>query len=247
MDILTIIGLLVALGGILLGQFLDGGNLASIIQLTAFCIVIGGTTGAVMIQYKLPIFLRSLKMLPWVLKAPSIDPQPLIEQLVEWSHTARKNGLLALEGSLDGVVDPFLRKGLQMLVDGTEPQKIRDTLLVELEAREAIERQAAKVFESAGGYSPTIGILGAVLGLIHVMENLADPAKLGAGIATAFVATIYGVGAANIFFLPVSNKIKGIVHERSYLREMTIEGLVAVAEGENPKIIEARLQSFYVH
>ena len=145
MDFLTIIGVLVAIGGILLGQFLDGGNLASIIQLTAFCIVIGGTTGAVMIQYKLPVFVRSLKMLPWVLKAPAIDPQPLIEQLVEWSHTARKNGLLALEGSLDSVADPFLRKGLQMLVDGTEPQKIRDTLLVELEAREAIERQAAKV------------------------------------------------------------------------------------------------------
>jgi chemotaxis protein MotA len=245
MDILSLLGILIAVGGILFGQFLEGGSISSVIQLTAFVIVIGGTTGAVMIQYTLPVFLRAVKMLPWVLKPPAIEAQPLIEQIVDWSNSARKNGLLALESALDTVKDPFLRHGLQMLVDGTEPQKIRDTLLVELEAREAMERQAAKLYESAGGYAPTIGILGAVLGLIHVMENLADPSKLGAGIATAFVATIYGVGSANIFFLPVSNKIKGIVHERSYLREMLIEGLVGVAEGENPKIIEARLQSFY--
>ncbi|MCE5388567.1 MAG: flagellar motor protein [Acidithiobacillus sp.] len=246
MDILSILGLLLAIGGILLGQWLEGGNISSIVQLTAFVIVIGGTTGAVMIQYKLPIFLRAVKMLPWMVKPPASEPAPLIEQIISWSHLARKSGLLALESSLDGVSDPFLRRGLQMLVDGAEPQKIRDTLLVELEARDALERQAAKVFESAGGYAPTIGILGAVLGLIHVMENLADPSKLGAGIATAFVATIYGVGSANIFFLPVSNKLKGIVHERAYLREMLIEGLVGVAEGENPKIIEARLQGFFV-
>jgi len=246
MDILTLLGLLVALGGILLGQFLEGGKIASVLQLTAFVIVIGGTTGAVMVQYTLPVFLRSLKMLPWILKPPRSDPQPIIAQIVEWSALARKNGLLALEGLIEGIGDPFIQKGLQMLVDGTEPHKIRDTLEVDLDARNSMERQAAKVFESAGGYAPTIGILGAVLGLIHVMENLADPAKLGAGIATAFVATIYGVGSANLFFLPVSNKLKGIVHEQSHLREMIIEGLVAIAEGENPKIIEGRLQSFFV-
>ncbi|AEK58150.1 MULTISPECIES: flagellar motor protein [Acidithiobacillus] len=246
MDILTLLGLLVALGGILLGQFLEGGKIASVLQLTAFVIVIGGTTGAVMVQYTLPVFLRSVKMLPWIIKPPRSDPQPIIAEIIEWSTLARKNGLLALEGLIDGITDPFLQKGLQMLVDGTEPHKIRDTLEVDLEARDSMERQAAKVFESAGGYAPTIGILGAVLGLIHVMENLADPAKLGAGIATAFVATIYGVGSANLFFLPVSNKIKGIVHQQSHLREMIIEGLVAIAEGENPKIIEGRLQSFFV-
>lgn len=245
MDILTIAGLLLGLGGILLGQMLEGGKVASILQLTAFIIVIGGTTGAVMIQYTMPIFIKALKMLPWMILPPRTAPQPIVEKILEWSNTARKNGLLALEGLVDSIADPFLQKGLQMLVDGTEPEKIRATLEVELLAREELDRQAAKVFESAGGYAPTIGILGAVLGLIHVMENLADPAKLGAGIATAFVATIYGVGSANLLFLPISNKLKGVVHEQSYLREMIIEGLVAIAEGENPKIIESRLQSFY--
>ena len=245
MDILTIAGLLLGLGGILLGQMLEGGKVASILQLTAFIIVIGGTTGAVMVQYTLPIFIKALKMIPWMIFPPKTAPQPIVEKILEWSNTARKNGLLALEGLVDSIADPFLQKGLQMLVDGTEPEKIRATLEVELLAREELDRQAAKVFESAGGYAPTIGILGAVLGLIHVMENLADPAKLGAGIATAFVATIYGVGSANLLFLPISNKLKGVVHEQSYLREMIIEGLVAIAEGENPKIIESRLQSFY--
>ncbi|WP_123105083.1 flagellar motor protein [Acidithiobacillus sulfuriphilus] len=245
MDILTIAGLLLGLGGILLGQMLEGGKVASILQLTAFIIVIGGTTGAIMVQYTLPVFIKALKMLPWMIFPPKSAPQPIVEKILEWSNTARKNGLLALESLVDSIADPFLQKGLQMLVDGTEPEKIRATLEVELLAREELDRQAAKVFESAGGYAPTIGILGAVLGLIHVMENLADPAKLGAGIATAFVATIYGVGSANLLFLPISNKLKGVVHEQSYLREMIIEGLVAIAEGENPKIIESRLQSFY--
>ncbi len=245
MDFLTIIGLVVAFGGIFLGQLLEGGKLSSILQLTAFIIVIGGTMGAVMVQYRLPVFVRSLKMVPWIILPPKTDPQPIIQELLEWSNTARKNGLLALEGLLESVTDPFMRKGLQMLVDGSEPAKIRATLEVDMDSRSEIERQAARVFESAGGYSPTIGILGAVLGLIHVMENLADPAKLGAGIATAFVATIYGVGSANLLFLPISNKLKGIVHQQNYLREMIIEGLVGIAEGENPKLIEGRLQSFY--
>jgi chemotaxis protein MotA len=245
MDFLTIIGLVVAFGGIFLGQLLEGGKLSSILQLTAFIIVIGGTMGAVMVQYRLPVFVRSLKMVPWIILPPKTDPQPIIQELLEWSNTARKNGLLALEGLLESVTDPFMRKGLQMLVDGSEPAKIRATLEVDMDSRSEIERQAARVFESAGGYSPTIGILGAVLGLIHVMENLADPAKLGAGIATAFVATIYGVGSANLLFLPISNKLKGIVHQQNYLREMIIEGLIGIAEGENPKLIEGRLQSFY--
>ncbi len=188
MDFLTIIGLVVAFGGIFLGQLLEGGKLSSVLQLTAFIIVIGGTMGAVMVQYRLPVFVRSLKMVPWIILPPKTDPQPIIQELLEWSNTARKNGLLALEGLLESVTDPFMRKGLQMLVDGSEPAKIRATLEVDMDSRSEIERQAARVFESAGGYSPTIGILGAVLGLIHVMENLADPAKLGAGIATAFVA-----------------------------------------------------------
>ena len=247
MDILSIIGAVVAVGSILLGQMIEGGKIGSIIQGTAFLIVIGGTTGAVMLQSPLKTFLNSLKMLPWIVFPPKTDPQSSIKTILEWSDTARKNGLLALEAVVESVPDPFVRKGLQMLVDGTDPEKIRSTLEEELGALEHHDTQAAKVYESSGGYAPTVGILGAVLGLIHVMENLADPSKLGEGIATAFVATVYGVGSANLFFLPVSNKLKNIVHNRTRLREMQIDGLVAIAEGENPRIIEGRLQGYFPH
>ena len=247
MDILSIIGLVVALGSVLLGQMLEGGHISSIVQPTAFLIVIGGTTGATMLQFPLAVFLRSLRMLPWIVKPPMLNPAESIRMILDWSAAARKDGLLALEALIDDIRDPFTRKGLQMLVDGTDPAKIRATLEHEIGAVEHHDMQAAKVLESAGGYAPTVGILGAVLGLIHVMENLADPSKLGEGIAVAFVATIYGVGSANLFFLPVANKMKSIVHTRAKLQELVVEGLVAIAEGENPRIIEGRLQSFFAH
>lgn len=245
MDFLSIVGVLVAVGSIVLGQLLEGGNLGSILQPTAFLIVIGGTLGAAMLQYPLPVFLRSIRMLPWVVRPPRSDPQGVIHAVVRYSDVARRNGLLALESLIDGVDDAFLRRGLQLLVDGADPAKIRSTMEHEIQAVEHRDSQAARVLESAGGYAPTVGILGAVLGLIHVMENLADPAKLGAGIAVAFVATIYGVGSANLFFLPVANKIKSIVHERAQLQELIVDGLVAIAEGENPRMIEGRLQGYF--
>lgn len=247
MDILSVVGLAMALGSILLGQLLEGGHVSSIIQGTAFLIVIGGTTGATMLQVPLNVFLLSLKMLPWVVVPPRQDPAAAIRQILEWSDSARRNGLLSLENAVEGVADPFLRKGLQMLVDGTDPEKIRSTMEKEIDAIEHHDLQGAKVYEASGGYAPTVGILGAVLGLIHVMENLADPSKLGEGIAVAFVATVYGVGSANLFFLPVANKLKGIVHHQSKVQEMLVEGLVAIAEGENPRIIEGRLQSYFAH
>lgn len=245
MDILSIVGLTVAIGSILLGQLLEGGHLSSILQPTAFLIVIGGTTGAAMLQYPLAVFVRSLRMLPWILRPPLLDVQGAIRLVLRCSDTARRNGLLALESMLDEVGDPFVRRGLQMLVDGTDPAKIRASMEQEIDAIEHRDGQAAKVMESAGGYAPTVGILGAVLGLIHVMENLADPGKLGEGIAVAFVATVYGVGSANLFFLPAANKIKGIVAERARLQELIVDGLVGIAEGENPRVIEGRLQSYF--
>ncbi len=247
MDFLSIVGLLVAIGSIVLGQLLEGGNIGSILQPTAFLIVIGGTLGAAMLQYPLPVFLRSIRMLPWVLRPPPSDPQGVIRSILQYSDIARRNGLLALEGLIDDIDDPFLRRGLQLLVDGADPAKIRSTMEHEIQSVEHHDGQAAKVLESAGGYAPTVGILGAVLGLIHVMENLADPSKLGAGIAVAFVATIYGVGSANLFFLPVANKMKSIVHERAKLQELVVDGLVAIAEGENPRMIEGRLQGYFAH
>lgn len=188
MDKISIVGLSLGLAAILLGQVLEGGHVSSLLQPTAFLIVIGGTLGAVMLQSPAHVFVGGIKMVKWVFFPPRVDPEQIIEQITQWSHVARKEGLLALEAQIVNIDDPFMRKGLQLLVDGAEPDRLRDVLEVEIGAYEEQMKLAAKVWESAGGYSPTIGILGAVMGLIHVMENLTDPSKLGAGIAVAFVA-----------------------------------------------------------
>jgi chemotaxis protein MotA len=185
-----------------------------------------------------------MRMLGMVFVPPKQVLEETIEQLVEWSKVARKDGLLGLEMAVQNESDLFVRKGMQLLVDGNEPEEIRHTLEVELDSRESFDLQAGKVLEAMGGYSPTIGIIGAVMGLIHVMQNLSDPSKLGSGIATAFVATIYGVGLANLFLLPMANKLRAYVLQESHYRELVIEGLVAISEGENPRQIETRLQGF---
>lgn len=244
LDTTSLLGVFLAFGAILGGQVLEGGHVGSLLQLTAFIIVLGGTMGAVLIQFSPPIFMLGLRLLKWVFFSPSIVLEQVIEQVVGWGNTARRGGLLSLEPLLDEMDDPFMKKGLQMLVDGAEPDKLREMMEVEMEAYEEHYKLAAKVWEAAGGYSPTIGILGAVMGLIHVMENLADPSKLGAGIAVAFVATIYGVGAANLFFLPFCNKIRAVIGREMVKRAMVVEGLVAVANGENPRLIETRLRGF---
>ena len=246
MDVISIIGLVVGLAAILGGQWLEGGHLSSLVQPTAFVIVMGGTFGAVMLQSPFATFVEGMAMMKWVFAPPVLGQRELIDRLAEWSHTARKEGLLALEGYLVELGDPFLRKGLQLLVDGAEPERVREVLEVEVAAQEDRMKLAAKVWESAGGYAPTIGILGAVMGLIHVMENLSDPSKLGAGIAVAFVATIYGVGSANLIFLPIAKKLLAHVSYLTLTREMFIDGLVGIANGDNPRIIESRLQGYLV-
>jgi chemotaxis protein MotA len=175
---------------------------------------------------------------------PAVDPQQLIKDVARWSQVARKEGLLALEGQITALPDPFAKRGLQLLVDGAEPDRLREVMEVEIGAYEAKLKLASKVWESAGGYSPTIGILGAVMGLIHVMENLSDPAKLGSGIAVAFVATIYGVGAANLIFLPVAKKLMANIGRLITHREMLVDGLVGIANGDNPRIVESRLKGY---
>ncbi|MBK6909223.1 MAG: flagellar motor protein [Rhodocyclaceae bacterium] len=244
MDRISIAGLLLGLVAILGGQVLEGGSIGSLVQPTAFLIVLGGTMGAVMLQSPLPVFLNGMRMAKWVLVPPVTDPERLIKQIEQWSNIARKEGLLALENQIAALKEPFRAKGLQLLVDGAEPDRLRDILEVEISAWEVSQKMAAKVWEAAGGYSPTIGILGAVMGLIHVMENLADPSKLGAGIAVAFVATIYGVGAANLIFLPVAKKLLANIARMVILREMLVDGLVGIANGENPRIIESRLRGY---
>ncbi len=244
MDILTVIGVVVAFGAILGGNMLEGGHVEALMQLTAFVIVFGGTIGAIMVQTQLTIFLRALKVVVWLVLPPKLAPTEAIEKIVGWSNIARKEGLLGLETVTETETDPFARKGLQLLVDGSEPEAIRGILEVELGTKEHTDLQAAKVFEGMGGYSPTIGILGAVMGLIHVMNNLADPSKLGGGIAVAFVATIYGVGLANLFFLPMANKLKSVINDQTRFREMIVEGIISIAEGENPRNIETKLQGY---
>lgn len=244
MDTLTLMGLAMAVGTILLGQHLEGGELASLVNGPAILIVFGGTVGAIMVQTPRNVFLRAMRMATWILIPPVPPMREASEKIVAWSHACRKEGLLTLESTSEEESDPFVRKGLQLLVDGSEPATIRRLLEVELDVREKSDLQAAKVFEGMGGYCPTIGIIGAVMGLIHVMGNLADPDRLGAGIAVAFVATIYGVGLANLLLLPAANKLKSLIIAQAHFREMLIDGIVGIAEGENPRSIEARLLGY---
>jgi chemotaxis protein MotA len=243
-DIATILGVVIAIGSILGGQALEGGHAGSIMQLTAFIIVIGGTFGAVCVQNTLPVVIRALGAVSLALSSPRHDSKAMIASILDLANVSRKQGLLALESKLKDIPDPFFRKGIQLIVDGTDPKVVHEILEIEVEHHEEEGVVAAKVWEAAGGYAPTVGILGAVMGLIHVMENLADPSKLGGGIAVAFVATVYGVGAANLFFLPLANKIKFKLKEEAGSRNMLIMGLVGLAHGENPRLLQEKLESF---
>lgn len=244
MDPLSLVGLILALIAVVGGSVLKGAGLSGLWSPAAFVIVIVGTLAAVFVQTGLPTFKRAMGIVKWLFKPPSADRAALIAEIVEWSTTARKQGLLGLESLALSHPDPFVQKGLQLLVDGLEPETIRNMLEIELEGREKVDVSAAKVFESMGIYAPTLGIVGAVLGLMAVMKNLADPSKLGHGIAAAFTATIYGIASANLLFLPMASKLKNIVQRRTVDQELLIEGLVAIAQGENPRNIETRLGGF---
>ena len=244
MDFLSILGILLSFGAVLVGQQLEGGHFSSLVNGPAILIVIGGSLGAAMLQSPTSIFFRSLRMLRWIIFPPQVRAAEAIEKVVNWSNIARKEGLLGLEAVVEAEDDLFAKKGLQLLVDGSEPDVIRSIMEVELDTKEHHDMQAAKVYEGMGGYCPTVGIIGAVLGLIHVMQNLADPSALGSGIATAFVATIYGVGLANLLLIPIGNKLKALVNVQTQNRSMMVEGLISIAEGENPRNIETKLQGY---
>ena len=246
MDILSIIGLVLAVNAVLLGAVLRGAGIMALISLEAFVVVGGGTIAAVCVQTPLPVMRRALALFPWVIRPPPRDGGSLVAKIVEWSNTARKRGLLGLEPLIDAEHDEFTRKALQLVVDGNEPEHINNALAVDMSMRENADITAAKVFESAGTYSPTLGIIGAVLGLMAVLQNLADPAQLGHGIAAAFTATVYGISFANLFLLPIATKLKGIIHRQTQFRELIMDGMMAIAQGENPRSIETRLQG-YLH
>lgn len=244
MDIGLILGVLVALGAILGGNILEGGHLESLIGIPAFLIVIGGTIGAVLVQFPLATVKAAVSAGLGLMKPKKADPHKLVDELVGLAQLARKDGVLGLEKIAGNVSHPLLRKGVLMAVDGCDSEVIRSTLETVISQEEHHVETSAKVYEAAGGYSPTIGIIGAVLGLIHVMGNLADIEAVGKGIAAAFVATIYGVAAANIVFLPLAGRLKVRHSDETRQMELITEGVLAIQAGLNPKIVKERLAAY---
>jgi chemotaxis protein MotA len=237
-------GVLLGVGGIVGGLLLEGGHLSQVLQPTAAMIVFGGTGGAVLLQFPLPVVLAAVRRLAYVFFQPNHDPGGMVQELVKYANRARREGIVSLDSELENIKEPFLKKALMLAVDGTEPQELRTLMELDLDNQAEYEEKIPQVFESAGGFSPTIGIIGAVLGLIQVMQHLDKIDEVGRGIAVAFVATIYGVGAANLFLLPAAGKLRIRIREEQVLREMTLEGVVSILEGMNPRMLEIKLLGF---
>ena len=244
MDIFAVIGLFFGMTMILIGQAMEGGNLGQLLQITAAFIVLGGTTGAVILSFPHKTLISAIKMLKNVFMPPKSDFNALITEIGGFATKARKEGIISLEKEAYNASDSLLTLGLGAVADGTDPALVREMMENQIEQLENYVNNAAKVFESFGGYSPTLGIIGAVMGLIQVMQNLSDPSKLGAGIAVAFVATVYGVGAANLIFIPFSTKLKFKFKKVFLKKEMIIEGILAIQAGESPALIERKLQAY---
>jgi chemotaxis protein MotA len=244
MDKLSIAGFFVALFAVFFGFAIEGGAVTALFELPAFIIVFGGTLGAVMLQSSSVQFLHAFSLLKWIFIPPVYDIEDGIANVVTWAEKARESGFLILEDRALEEEDLYIQKALNLVVDGEDTDQMRIAMELDLDINREHHLRSAAIFESMGGYSPTIGILGAVLGLIQAMGHLDDPALLGQGIATAFIATIYGVGFANLIYIPIANKIRAIIHHQSLFREMMIEGLVAVANVENPRAIENKLSAF---
>src|ERR1700692_1811986 len=245
MDILSIIGVVLALIAIIGGAILKGSSAGALVGSAAFVIVVVGTLAASLVQTPMATFLRAWKIVSWVFMPPSNNAAALIEKIVEWSNIARKQGLLGLESAVEAGKDDLLKKGMPSLVAGGEPEAIRSSMEIELDTMEHFDTQAAKVFEAMGVYSPTLGIIVAVMGLMAVMQNLAAPSELGPGIAAAFIATLHGIACANLLYLPMGTKLKSVIHGQTQMRTMVIEGIIAIAQGENPRNIEAKLQGYF--
>jgi len=246
-DFATIAGIGLALSGILGGLVLERGSIQDIAQGTAFMIVIGGTMGAVLVTTPLSIVMRAFKALGNVFLERTSAASAVIETLIQFATKARKNGIVSLETDAAAVQDPFLRKALNLAVDGTDLQELRKMMETDIGLGEQAAEAEAKVWEAAGGYAPTIGIIGAVLGLIQVMKHLEDIKEVGHGIAVAFVATVYGVGSANIFFLPAANKLRARMREAATAKEMMLEGVIGIVEGLNPTLIRLKIEAYDQH
>ena len=244
MDIASIGGIVVAILGILAGMMIEGGSISQIAQPTAALIVIGGTMGAVMLQFPLGVFLAALKTMMKIFISGAADNEEFLRQLVQFANKARKSGIVSLDQDIGSIRDPFFRQALMLAIDGTEPNEVRKIMQMELDNKSEMEEKIPQVFEAAGGYSPTVGIIGAVLGLIQVMQHLDNITEVGRGIAVAFVATIYGVALANLVFLPVAGKLKIRHREEQMAKEMVLEGVISILEGMNPRMMETKLRTF---
>jgi chemotaxis protein MotA len=244
MDIASIGGIALAIVGILAGMMVEGGSIAQITQPTAAMIVVGGTLGAVMLQFPMNIFLAAIKAVIKVFFHKGLTGEATLAQLVAFANKARRSGIVSLDADLANVSDPFLKQALMLAVDGTEPAEVRKIMQLELDNKSEIEEKIPAVFEAAGGYSPTVGIIGAVLGLIQVMKNLSNIDEVGRGIAVAFVATIYGVAMANLICLPAAGKLKFRHREEQMIKEMMLEGVISILEGMNPRMIETKLRTY---
>jgi len=243
-DFASILGLVVAFGGIIGGLVLEGGKVSDVTQVTAAIVVLGGTLGAVMLTSTTSALLGAAKSLKKVFFEEKVDLEAAVEEIIGYATKARKSSVISLEEDLDKIADPFLRKALSLAVDGTDLQELRTMMEMELTQAEQHAEVDAKVFEAAGGYSPTIGIIGAVMGLIQVMKHLENIEEVGRGIAVAFVATVYGVAVANLFFLPAASKIKARIHNDVSAKELMLEGVISILEGTNPKLIRVKLEVF---
>jgi chemotaxis protein MotA len=243
-DLATVAGILVAFAGILGGLILEKGDIADIAQATAALIVLGGTCGAVLVTTPMPVALRAVRALRSILFEESGGAAEIIAKLIQFSTEARKNGIVSLEQEAARITEPFLRKAMSLAVDGADLQELRRMMEVDIAVMEQNGEAEARVWEAAGGYAPTIGIIGAVLGLIQVMKHLEDIRLVGHGIAVAFVATVYGVGSANIFFLPIASKLRARLREAVLIREMVLEGVSGIAQGSNPTLVRIKLESF---
>lgn len=244
MDLIALLGLIIGLGAIIVGNIVEGGTTAHLVQIAAAVIVFGGTFGAVLLSFPMKDLKLATNSLKLIFFNKKLSYKDTIDTILELLILARRRGLLALQTELENVKDPFLRRGITYIIDGLNSDLIKEALEREILAYEDMMKRASKVFESAGGYAPTIGIIGAILGLIHVLKNVTDPTKIGVGIATAFVATIYGVGSANLLFIPISKRIIIKIEEEVILMELMIEGILGIEAGMNPYYLRAKLEAF---
>jgi chemotaxis protein MotA len=243
-DKATVAGIALSFGGITSGLLLEGGKLSQILQPTAALIVAGGTVGAVLLQFPLSTVFTAVRNLGIVFFEPRSRARDEIGRLTNLAQKARRDGIISLDTELPAIADPFLRRALMLAVDGTESGELRAIMQLELDSSAEAEEELPRVYEAAGGFAPTIGIIGAVLGLIQVMQHLDKIDEVGRGIAVAFVATIYGVGFANLIALPIAGKLRHRLRSRQILRELTLEGVISILEGINPRMLEAKLNGF---